>query len=66
LEVLDNVTQGSLHGGTVSIHIDPNGNDTWKFDYFLDLGFSDHSHLVSNVRGVVLDQDHQDTTSTIS
>src|SRR5882724_1252720 len=32
-------------GGTTQIVINPNGHDTWRFNFRLDVLFSDNSHL---------------------
>jgi hypothetical protein len=41
LPVLVPVTAGALDNGLIRIAIAPNGNDTWKFNYEIDLFFSD-------------------------
>src|SRR5262249_12434218 len=43
--------------GDVTISISPNGNDTWRFNFFLDLLFSDGGHLIARAQGVELTQD---------
>src|SRR4029078_2596940 len=35
------VTRGELKTGSVAIKIEPNGKDTWRFNFFLDLLFDD-------------------------
>jgi hypothetical protein len=39
------LTRDQLKTGNMTIGIKPNGNDTWRFNFFLDLRFSDGSHL---------------------
>jgi hypothetical protein len=39
------LTRDQLKTGNMTIGITPNGNDTWRFNFFLDLRFSDGSHL---------------------
>jgi len=45
LQVLNASTGTSLQRGAVTIRIDPEGDDTWKFNFFLLLTFSDGSTL---------------------
>lgn len=44
-------------GGTAQITISPNGHDTWRFNFRVDLLFSDNSHLGASVNGIELTQD---------
>jgi hypothetical protein len=37
LELVDPRTRGEMKGGNVTLKISPNGNDTWRFGFFLDL-----------------------------
>ena len=46
--------KSKLHSGSVSIRIDAGGNDEWAFNFFLDLEFSDGSHLTSAADGIRL------------
>jgi hypothetical protein len=36
-----------MKGGNVTLKISPNGNDTWRFNFFLDLLFDDDAHLIA-------------------
>jgi hypothetical protein len=45
LRVLNASAKTSLQRGAVTIRIDPEGDDTWKFNFFLLLTFSDGSTL---------------------
>ncbi len=45
LEIVTPLTRDELKTGNMTIAITPNGNDTWRFNFFLDLRFSDGSHL---------------------
>ena len=45
LEIVNPLTRHDLKTGNMTIAITPNGNDTWRFNFFLDLRFSDGSHL---------------------
>jgi hypothetical protein len=45
LLLVNQLTRDQLKTGNMTIGITPNGNDTWRFNFFLDLRFSDGSHL---------------------
>jgi len=45
LLVVNSLTRDQLKTGNTRIGIKPNGNDTWRFNFFVDLRFSDGSHL---------------------
>jgi len=51
--------KADLQRGTVSIRIDPNGHDTWRFNFDLDLVFSDSTHLSGGASGLELTQDRR-------
>ena len=47
--------------GNVTVRIDPNGHDTWRFNFFLDLLFSDGSHLSGGTdTGIALNQNRRE------
>lgn len=46
-----------LRGGTSTITIQPNGNDTWRFNYFLELTFNDGSVQAFSFFGNELKED---------
>jgi hypothetical protein len=54
LELIDPRTRGEMKGGNVTLNIDPTGNDTWRFNFFLDLLFDDGAHLIAWARGLEL------------
>jgi hypothetical protein len=54
LAITDPGTVTELRGGIVTIRIDPNGDDSWRFNFFLDLLFSNGSHLSSDAAGLEL------------
>jgi hypothetical protein len=56
LMIADSVTRGALKTGNVSIKIVPNGNDTWRFNFLLDLLFSDGAHLLARATGLELSE----------
>jgi hypothetical protein len=49
-----------LQTGNVTIRVDPNGNDEWHFNFFLDLVFSDGSRLSGGADGLSLSQDRRE------
>jgi hypothetical protein len=57
LAVLNPVTREQLKTGHVGISIRPNGYDTWRFNFVLDLIFSDGGHLLARATGIELTQD---------
>ena len=59
-------TRESLQRGNIMIRIDPNGHDTWRFNFTLDLYFSDGSHLGGTVSGIELTQNRQQQTFGMS
>jgi hypothetical protein len=54
LELVDPRTRGEMKGGNVTLNIDPLGNDTWRFNFFLDLLFDDGAHLIARATGLEL------------
>ncbi|MDX6687046.1 MAG: hypothetical protein QOF86_3174 [Baekduia sp.] len=54
LELVDPKTRGEMKGGNVTLNIDPIGNDTWRFNFFLDLLFDDGAHLIARATGLEL------------
>jgi hypothetical protein len=42
------------------VHIDPNGHDTWRFNYEIDLIFDDAPPAAKNWNGLALDQNSRD------
>ena len=53
-------SQDRLQAGKVVIRVDPNGHDTWRFNFFLDLLFNDGSHLSGGADGLELTQDRKE------
>jgi hypothetical protein len=45
-------TRGALKTGSVAVTIKPNGDDTWRFNFFLDLLFEDNAHLIAWANGL--------------
>ena len=66
LSVQSNVLKDSLPGGHLTISIQPNGNDTWRFGYQLDLTFSDGSVAHTSQAAVQLTQDSRTLTQPLA
>lgn len=58
LEVLKKDEKAVLDGGNVMLRIDPAGDDSWNFNYLLELYFDDGSRLTSSADGLQLNE-HQ-------
>jgi hypothetical protein len=54
--------KASLQRGSLTIRIDPNGHDTWRFNFVVDFQFDDNSHLSGGADGLSLSQDDQERT----
>jgi hypothetical protein len=59
LKVINASPKSELQTGNVTIRIDPSDRDTWRFNFFADLIFSDASHLTAQADGIDLAQDRQ-------
>ncbi len=66
LNIINPSSKESLQRGKVMIHIDPNGHDTWRLNFVLDLAFSNGDHFSCVVNNIELTQDLQDQTFGIS
>lgn len=66
LLIEDLVSRGAIRGGSTTIRIDPNGNDTWRFNFALRLIFDDGSTLSSRAAGVDLNESRQQITVGIA
>ncbi len=62
LTIRNQSRKSALQRGKVIIRIDPNGHDTWKFNFNIDLEFSDATHFSGNAEGLVLTQDRRTQT----
>ncbi len=56
LDLQGTMTRADIDGLRVHIHIEPNGHDTWKFHYKVQLKFDDGSVLEKGEDGVKLTQ----------
>jgi hypothetical protein len=66
LQIKNQSSWNDLEQGATTVRIDPNGNDTWRFNVSVDLLFSDGSHLSTDGFGAELTQDRQQQTWGIS
>src|ERR1041385_5327078 len=57
LLVVNPVPREQLKTGRVTIGILTAGNDTWRFNFLLDMIFSDGVHLLARATGIELTQD---------
>lgn len=62
LQVEDPASQQDLKAGSVTIRIDPVGNDTWRFNFFLEMIFADGSRLSAGADGLELNDERQEQT----
>jgi hypothetical protein len=62
LRVTNSSSKTCLQKGFVTVRVDPNGHDTWRFNFFLDLQFADGSHLSGNVDGLSLSHNNRQQT----
>lgn len=62
LEVKNESTKESLQTGTIYIRLDPKGHDTWRFNWDIDLVFSDGSRFVCEVHEVQLSDTKREET----
>jgi len=53
-------TRRALKTGSVSVKIMPNGDDTWRFNFFLDLFFEDGAHLIARANGLEVTESRQE------
>ncbi len=63
LTVVGPIAPAQVPHCTTTVHIDPNGHDTWKFNYTLDLVFDDFNpplHVRKVFNGIALDEGHRD------
>jgi hypothetical protein len=56
LEILNKVDSAALQGGNVLIRVDPKGNDTWRFNFIVELHMDDGSTLTSSADGVEVNE----------
>jgi hypothetical protein len=52
----------SIQQGSVTVRVDPNGHDTWRFNFDLDLQFSDGSHFSAGADGLEMSHNRRQQT----
>ena len=58
LELIKREDKSLLQGGTVMLRIDPAGDDSWNFNFLLELHFDDSTTLTASADGIQLNE-HQ-------
>jgi hypothetical protein len=66
LVVCNPSTREACERGLVRIRIDPNGHDTWRFNFELDLQFDDGLHVSGGAAGLELTQDRREQNFGLS
>jgi hypothetical protein len=56
LEILNRVDSAALEGGNVLIRVDPKGNDTWRFNFIVELHMDDGSVLSASADGLEVNE----------
>jgi len=64
--VINQSEKESLQTGSVTVRIDPNGHDTWKFNFFTKLMFDDGSSFSCGADGLNENQDRREQTFGIA
>ncbi|MEW2625501.1 hypothetical protein [Streptomyces sp. NPDC048106] len=59
IPVLNHTGKDELRGGTVLLRVDPVGDDTWRFNFNVDLLFDDGSHLTSSADGLEVNEESE-------
>jgi hypothetical protein len=62
LVVVERAKKSDVESGSFTIRIDPAGNDTWRFNVFLNLRFSDDSHLAAEEEALQLSSSQNENT----
>jgi hypothetical protein len=65
LSVQGSILKKDLPGSSTRITITPVGNDMWRFNYHLDLAFSDGSHVTYDWPGLVLSESSPEMTRAL-
>ncbi len=56
------IYKAKVHSCTTTVRIDPNGHDTWKFNYLVKLEYSDGTRDEYHFNGHALSQDYRQNT----
>lgn len=59
LTILNPSQEALLQSGRIRLRIDPNGHDTWRFNFFLEMIFSDGSRLSGGANSLELTQNRK-------
>jgi len=59
LDVINPIEKTQMEQGNVTLRIDPNGNDTWRFNFTYELRFADGTTIAGENDGLELTQDRQ-------
>ena len=59
LDVINPIEKTQMEQGNVTLRIDPNGNDTWRFNFTYELRFADGTTIAGENDGRELTQDRQ-------
>ncbi|GAA2248044.1 hypothetical protein [Kitasatospora sp. NPDC001175] len=59
LTLINHASKDDLQGGNVLLRVDPVGNDTWRFNLFVDLLFDDGSHLTVTADGLEVNEESE-------
>jgi len=57
LTILNHSGKEDLQGGNVLLRVDPVGDDTWRFNFLVDLIFDDGSHLTASADGLEVNEE---------
>lgn len=60
--VINPSEKAALQRGAVTIRIDPNGHDTWRFNFLVRLMFSDGTSFTCGADGLNENQDRREQT----
>lgn len=59
-------TYDEIKHGDLTIRLDPTGDDTWRFNFYMDISFTDGRRLVSTADTLELSDDHRQQTFGIA
>jgi len=66
LAIFNPSTRSAIQAGTVKIRLDPNGHDTWHFNWDLTFVFSDKSRVLAEASGCSLSQKDREKTWNVA
>jgi hypothetical protein len=59
LPIVNHSDKSDLQGGNVLLRVDPVGDDTWRFNLFVNLLFDDGSHLTVVADGLEVNEESE-------